>query len=141
VDGVEFVNDSKATNVDSLAVALESFEAKVVLIAGGRDKGQDFAPLTPLIDRRVASVVLIGEGAERMAQAWPNVTKIRVPTLEMAVDAAFLHARRPWPGSRGAKVVLLSPGCASFDMFRDFEDRGRKFKAEVERLRAAGVVS
>ena len=141
VEGVRFVNDSKATNADSLAVALKSFDEPVVLIAGGRDKGQDFAPLTPLVERSVASVVLIGEGAERMAQAWPNVTKIRVPTLEMAVDAAFLHARRPVPGSRGAKVVLLSPGCASFDMFRDFEDRGRKFKAEVERLRDAGGVS
>jgi len=141
IDGVRFVNDSKATNVDSLSVALESFDEPVVLIAGGRDKGQDFAPLAPLVGRKVARVVLIGEGAERMAQAWHDVPNLRVPTLEMAVDAAFLHARRPWPGSQGANVVLLSPGCASFDMFRDFEDRGRRFKAEVERLRTVGVVS
>ena len=141
VEGVRFVNDSKATNADSLAVALESFDEPVVLIAGGRDKGQDFRPLAPLVGRRVARVVLIGEGAERMAQAWPDVPNLRVPTLEMAVDAAFLHARRPWPGSQAANVVLLSPGCASFDMFRDFEDRGRRFKAEVERLRTVGVVS
>ena len=141
VEGVRFVNDSKATNADSLAVALESFDEPVVLIAGGRDKGQDFRPLAPLVGRKVARAVLIGEGAEGMAQAWPDVPNLRVPTLEMAVDAAFLHARRPWPGSQEAKVVLLSPGCASFDMFRDFEDRGRRFKAEVERLRTVGVVS
>jgi UDP-N-acetylmuramoylalanine--D-glutamate ligase len=141
VEGVRFVNDSKATNTDSLAVALESFDEPVVLIAGGRDKGQDFTPLAPLVGRTVARVVLIGEGAERMARAWPGVPSLRVPTLEMAVDAAFLHARGPSPGSREAKVVLLSPGCASFDMFRDFEDRGRRFKAEVERLRTVGVVS
>ena len=141
VEGVCFVNDSKATNADSLAVALESFDEPVVLIAGGRDKGQDFTPIAPLVRRKVARVVLIGEGAERMAQAWPEVPNLRVPTLEMAVDAAFLHARRPWPGSQEARVVLLSPGCASFDMFRDFEDRGRRFKAEVERLRTVGVVS
>jgi UDP-N-acetylmuramoylalanine--D-glutamate ligase len=113
----------------------------VVLIAGGRDKGQDFRPLAPLVASRVVRMVLIGEGAGRIAEAWPGVPSLLVPTLEMAVDAAFLHARRPWPGSRGASVVLFSPACASFDMFRDYEDRGRKFKAEVERLRTAGVVS
>jgi UDP-N-acetylmuramoylalanine--D-glutamate ligase len=141
IDGVTFVNDSKATNANSLEVALRSFLEPVVLIAGGRDKGQDFRPLAPLVARTVARLVLIGEGAERIAQAWPGVPSIRVPSLDMAVDAAFLHATRPWPGTRGARTVLLSPGCASFDMFRDYDDRGRRFKAEVERLRVQGVVS
>ncbi len=141
IDGVRFVNDSKATNADSLAVALRSFDEPVVLIAGGRDKGQDFAPLAPLVGRSVACAVLIGEGAERMARAWREVPQVRADSLEAAVEAAFRCARRPAAGARGAGVVLLSPGCASFDMFRDFEDRGRRFKAEVGRLRAAGVTS
>jgi UDP-N-acetylmuramoylalanine--D-glutamate ligase len=141
VAGVEFVNDSKATNLASLRVALESFASPVVLIAGGRDKGQDFRPLAGLVARKAAAVVLIGEGAERIARSWSDVPTIRVPTLEMAVDAAFRHARRPGPGRPAVDTVLLSPGCASFDMFRDFEDRGRRFKAEVERLRVRGVGS
>jgi UDP-N-acetylmuramoylalanine--D-glutamate ligase len=141
VDGVRFINDSKATNLGSLEVALQSFDEPVVLIAGGRDKGQDFTPLAPLVASRVACVVLIGEGAERIAAAWPGVTQIRVPTMEVAVDAAFLHATKPGPAGKQARVVLLSPACASFDMFQDYEDRGRVFKAEVERLRVGGAVS
>jgi UDP-N-acetylmuramoylalanine--D-glutamate ligase len=137
VEGVEFVNDSKATNVGSLEVALESFERPVVLIAGGRDKNQDFRPLDALVARKTVRVVLIGEGAPRIAEAWPSASTVRAESLAAAVDTAFLHAR---PGS-GARAVLLSPGCASFDMFQDYEDRGRKFKAEVGRLRAHGVAS
>jgi UDP-N-acetylmuramoylalanine--D-glutamate ligase len=139
VEGVRFVNDSKATNTDSLAVALQSFCEPVVLIAGGRDKGQDFAPLAPLVERHVARLVLIGEGAETIARAWPRVPNERAATLEAAVDAAFRHARRPGEGV--PRVVLFSPACASFDMFRDYEDRGRQFKAEVGRLKSAGVAS
>ena len=143
VEGVRFVNDSKATNTDSLAVALRSFAEAVVLIAGGRDKGQDFAPLAPLVERHVARLVLIGEGAETIARAWPRVPNERAATLEAAVDAAFRyargHARRPGEGV--PRVVLFSPACASFDMFRDYEDRGRQFKAEVGRLKSAGVAS
>jgi len=141
VEGVTFVNDSKATNVGSMEVALESFQEPVVLIAGGRDKGQDFRPLAPLAERKVARVVLIGEGAERIARDWPGVPSLRALSLEAAVDAAFLHATRPPAGARASSTVLLSPGCASFDMFRDYEDRGRRFKSEVERLRVQGVVS
>jgi UDP-N-acetylmuramoylalanine--D-glutamate ligase len=128
VQGVRFVNDSKATNVSSLEVALASFEEPVVLIAGGRDKGQDFTPLGDLVRRAVRSIVLIGEGADRIAAAWPGAPAVRARTLAEAVRVAYETAR-----PRG--TVLLSPGCASYDMFRDFEDRGRSFKAEVERLR------
>ena len=132
VDRVAFVNDSKATNAGSLEVALESFEKPVVLIAGGRDKGQDFTPLSPLVRRRVKHLVLIGEGADRLAKAWPSVPASRAGTLAEAVDRAFAVAR-----GNGGGTVLLSPACASFDMFRDYEDRGRRFKGEVERLRLA----
>ncbi|MEO5616649.1 MAG: UDP-N-acetylmuramoyl-L-alanine--D-glutamate ligase [Candidatus Eisenbacteria bacterium] len=141
VEGVTFVNDSKATNLGSMEVALESFAEPVVLIAGGRDKGQDFTPLAPMAAHRVAHVILIGEGAPNIAAAWPDVPKTRVESLEQAVDAAFRHAARPLPGAVGSHTVLLSPGCASFDMFQDYEDRGRRFKAEVDRLRHQGVVS
>lgn len=143
VNGVEFVNDSKATNLSSLEVALASFPGKVVLIAGGRDKGQDFRPLAAAAARSVAHLVLIGEGAGRIAEAWPDVPQTRAGSLAEAVDTAFAEARRAARGAgRGAVggpdpagVVLFSPGCSSFDMFRDYEDRGRRFKDEVVRLR------
>jgi len=130
VDGVEFVNDSKATNVDSQSVALESFEQPVVLIAGGRDKGQDFTPLAPLVRQRVAHLVLMGEGADRIGAAWTGVPSSRAESLADAVDRAFAAAR-----GGASSTVLFSPGCASFDMFQDYEDRGRRFKDEVARVR------
>src|SRR5262249_11202467 len=134
-DGVRFVNDSKATNTDSLRVALQSFEKPVVLIAGGRDKGQDFRPLRSLVRSAVRHLVLIGEGADTLAGAWPDVPQERAATLGDAVRAA-------WEAARGTgATVLLSPGCASFDMFRDYEDRGRRFKEEVARLAAKGVTA
>ena len=135
LEDVDFVNDSKATNLDSLTVALESFDEPVVLIAGGRDKGQDFGTIADLARRHVRHAVLIGEGADRIAAAWRGIPITRAKTLAEAVDRAYELARGG--GAEGAKraVVLLSPGCASFDMFRDFEDRGTRFKHEVERLR------
>jgi UDP-N-acetylmuramoylalanine--D-glutamate ligase len=132
VDGVRFVNDSKATNVGSMEVALQSFERPVVLIAGGRDKGQDFAPLAPLVRRAVKHLVLIGEGAPAMARAWSGVPAERAATLAEAVASA---GKAAGPGG----IVLLSPGCASFDMFADYEDRGRRFKEEVRRLAQGGA--
>ena len=125
---MRFVNDSKATNLDSLRVALESFDEPVVLIAGGRDKGQDFAPARALASSKVKTVVLIGEGADRIAGAWEGVPMLRAPSLAEAVRLAYAAARP-------SGTVLLSPGCASFDMFEDYEDRGRQFKAEVQRLK------
>ena len=133
VAGVPFVNDSKATNTSSREVALLSFESPVVLIAGGRDKGQDFAPLAPLVRERTRAVVLIGEGADRIASHWPGATVLRAGSLAEAVETAFAAART---AAAGPAPVLLSPGCASFDMFADFEDRGRRFKEEVARLAA-----
>jgi len=132
-NGVRFVNDSKATNTDSMRVALQSFEAPVLLIAGGRDKGQDFRPLAPLVEANVRHLVLIGEGAAGMAAAWPRVPSERADSLADAVRRAYEAAKDT------GGVVLLSPGCASFDMFRDYEDRGRRFKDEVARLAAGGV--
>ena len=132
VGGVRFVNDSKATNVGSMEVALRSFDRPVVLIAGGRDKGQDFAPLAPVVRTAVKHAVLIGEGAPAMERAWTGVPAERAATLADAVAAAW---RAAGPGG----IVLLSPGCSSFDMFRDYEDRGLRFKDEVRRLAQGGA--
>ncbi len=129
VDGVVYVNDSKATNVDSALVALRSFSGGVHLIAGGRTKAQDFSPFAPLVADRCLSVHLIGEGAGEIAAALApaDVPMIFAETLERAVAGACAGAR---PGD----VVLLSPACASFDQFPDFEARGDRFRALVEAL-------
>jgi UDP-N-acetylmuramoylalanine--D-glutamate ligase len=121
IDGVLYVNDSKATNVDSTLVALASFDAPVRLIAGGRGKGEDYAPLREPVARHCAGVYLIGEEAERIGAV---VGGERCETLERAFQAAAAAAH---PG----EVVLLSPACTSFDQFEDFEARGRAFKELV----------
>ena len=119
VDGVLHVNDSKATNVDSTLVALASFTAPIHLILGGRGKGQDFAPLREPVRERCAGVYLIGEAAPALGDV---VGGRQCGDLEHAVAAARAAAR---PG----EVILLSPACASFDQFEDYEARGRRFKA------------
>jgi UDP-N-acetylmuramoylalanine--D-glutamate ligase len=130
IDGVRYVNDSKATNVDALRRALESFDAGIVLIAGGRDKDGDFASIAALVHERVAHAVYIGEATPKLERAWSQVPSTRAKTLEDAVALARSHAT---PGG----VVLLAPGCASFDMFRNFEERGARFEAAVlERKRS-----
>jgi UDP-N-acetylmuramoylalanine--D-glutamate ligase len=132
-DGVAYVNDSKATNVDSTLVALRSYPAdprpRVHLILGGRTKAQDFTPLAPLVAERCAAVHLIGEGAGEIAAALApaDVPMIFSETMERAVAGARAAAR---PGD----VVLLSPACASFDQYPDFEARGDRFRALVEAL-------
>jgi UDP-N-acetylmuramoylalanine--D-glutamate ligase len=128
IEGVRFINDSKATNPESLEVALRSFNEPVVLIAGGRPKESDYARLVPLIRDRVAAIVLIGEAAPRLESVWRGAgvpTTLGGTDFEASVRAAHALAR-----PRGL-VVLLSPGCASFDMFRDFEDRGDRFRTLV----------
>jgi UDP-N-acetylmuramoylalanine--D-glutamate ligase len=122
LDGVLYVNDSKATNVDSTLVALRSFEAPVHLILGGRGKGQDFTPLRGPVAERCADVYLIGEAAPALAAAVGEGRDCG--DLEHAVAAARAAAR---PGD----VVLLSPACASYDQYGDFEARGRHFKELV----------
>jgi UDP-N-acetylmuramoylalanine--D-glutamate ligase len=128
--GVRFVNDSKGTNVDATLKALESIDQPIWLIAGGRDKGGDFSRLAQAVSRRVTRVILIGEAAPLLRQAWEGVaTLTEAATLREAVDCAAQGAS---PGD----VVLLSPACASFDMFADYQDRGRQFKALVHALPA-----
>ena len=125
LDGVAYYNDSKGTNVASTLRALESFHEPVVLIAGGRGKGQDFAPLATAAQGRVKVAILIGEDQARLEAVLVPVTRVvRAPGMTEAVGLA---RRLAAPGD----VVLLSPACASFDMFRDFEHRGEVFKATV----------
>jgi len=127
VDGVLYVNDSKATNVDSTLVALQSFAGTPVhLILGGRGKGQDFAPLRDPVAAGCASVELIGEAAPTLRDVLGDAAR-DCRDLEHALAAARAAAR---PGD----VVLLSPACASFDQFDDFEARGRAFKALVRQI-------
>jgi len=128
--GVRFVNDSKGTNVDATLKALESIDQPIWLIAGGRDKGGDFSRLAQAVSRRVTRVILIGEAAPLLRQAWEGVaTMTEAATLRDAVDLAA-------QGATQGDVVLLSPACASFDMFADYQDRGRQFKALVHALPA-----
>jgi UDP-N-acetylmuramoylalanine--D-glutamate ligase len=124
--GVGFYNDSKGTNVASTVKALQSFAEPVVLIAGGKGKGQDFSPLAAAARGRVRSAVLIGEDRAkiRAALAAAGIPAEDAETMDEAVARAAAHAR---PGD----VVLLSPACASFDMFRNFEHRGDVFRAAV----------
>lgn len=125
---VKYINDSKATTVESLSFALQSFDTPIILIAGGKDKGSDFTKLNKLISRHVKTVVLIGTAADKMERAWQGIKPLRrAATMEEAVRTAANLAEE-------GEVVLLSPACASFDMFRDFEERGRIFKEIVTDL-------
>ena len=128
-NGITFVNDSKATTVDSLKYALQSFTEKIVLIAGGKDKGGDFSQLTPLIREKVRAAVLIGQAAGRMEAAW----KGQVPMHKAADLSEAVHQAAQL--AEAGDVVLLSPACSSFDMFRDYEDRGRQFTSIVQELK------
>lgn len=125
VNGVKFYNDSKSTNLDSLRVALESFDQPIILLAGGRGKGSDYSELNALVQANVQRLIVFGEDAENIEAAYTGITRTRrVQTLTEAAEAAARHAQ---PGD----IVLLSPACASFDQFPNFEARGRAFKAWV----------
>ena len=125
---VSYVNDSKSTNVDSMTVALNSFDEPIILIAGGRDKGSDFESIKELVSRKVKTLILIGEAAEKISRSFSSIADKRVsPNLK---DAVVVAERLSVAGD----VVLLSPGCASFDMFRNYEERGEVFANEVKAL-------
>lgn len=132
---VTWINDSKATNLDSLKVALDSMKRPVVLIAGGRGKGDDYRKLRPHMKAMVRTVIALGEDAPKIGQAWGDLTPVR-----LAADMADAVARAAAVAQRG-DVVLLSPGCASFDQFDDFEHRGRVFKECVREIAGNGVTA
>ncbi len=128
IHGVEYYNDSKATNVDATIKAIESFPANIHLILGGKDKGSDYSVLNDLLRQRVKQVYTIGAAAAKIEFQVQEATKIvHAETLETAVKRAAIEAQ---PG----EVVLLAPACASFDQFKNYEQRGRVFKEVVREL-------
>jgi UDP-N-acetylmuramoylalanine--D-glutamate ligase len=126
-NGVRWYNDSKATNPDSTYKALAAFSEPIVLIAGGRNKGIDIEPLAQAIAQRVVALVAMGETGEELARRTREAGLARVERANDLADAVRKAAALAAPGS----VVLLSPAFTSYDMFRDYEDRGRRFKATV----------
>jgi UDP-N-acetylmuramoylalanine--D-glutamate ligase len=132
VNDVAYYNDSKGTNVGSVVKSLESFAGNVTLIAGGKDKGGDYAPLAELVKERVSHLILLGEARQRIFEALGNLTDTRmVNSLEEAVSMAHKLTE---PGG----VVLFSPACSSFDMFRNYEERGDLFASLVKALTETG---
>ena len=128
IGGVDYINDSKATNLDAVEKALLAQSKPVVLIAGGKDKGFTFEPLRKLVKEKVRSTILIGEMAERIAHDWDGAVKTELATsLADAVERAYATAK-------SGEVVLFSPGTSSFDMFKSYADRGDQFRALVQAL-------
>jgi len=129
IEGVRFINDSKATNVDAVRRCIDSIKLPIILIMGGKDKGADFSSLKEKIARRVKLAILMGEAKEKIkTQIQQACPVLKVEGMKEAVRIAFEKARR-------GDCVLLSPGCASFDQFRNYKERGNNFKKEVQRIR------
>lgn len=129
VHGIEFINDSKATNVNSTWYAMESMKGKVVWIVGGIDKGNDYSILNSLVREKVKSIVCLGKDNSKIHQAFDELieTVVDAENMEDAVRTAYYLAGE-------GNIVLLSPCCASFDLFENYEDRGRQFKDAVRNL-------
>ncbi|WP_343745439.1 UDP-N-acetylmuramoyl-L-alanine--D-glutamate ligase [Chitinophaga sp.] len=129
VKGVDFINDSKATNVNSVWFALESIEKPIVLIMGGVDKGNDYSAIRDLVKEKVKAIICMGVDNTPIIDALSKDTPVMISTAGMmdAVREAFAQATK-------GDVVMLSPACASFDLFKNYEDRGRKFKEAVKAL-------
>ena len=129
IRGVEFINDSKATNINSTWFALESMNKPVILILGGIDKGNDYNLLKELVKDNVKAIVCLGTDNRKIHEAFGDIVSLMINTsnAEEAVQAAFHFADK-------GDVVLLSPACASFDLFKNYEDRGKQFKQAVKNL-------
>ena len=129
VSGISFINDSKATNVNSTWYALECMETDVVWIVGGVDKGNDYSELFPIVRQKVKAVVCLGKDNKKIIEAFSDkvATIVETTSMEEAVRSSYYLAKK-------GETVLLSPACASFDLFSNYEDRGRQFKAAVRNL-------
>jgi UDP-N-acetylmuramoylalanine--D-glutamate ligase len=126
VEGVEYINDSKATNVDSVFYALQAMVKPIVWIAGGTDKGNDYGPIEALVGQKVKALICLGVDNSKLQSVFsPLVKNIEeAKSAKEAVERASIYAE-------SGDVVLLSPACASFDLFKNYEDRGEQFKAAV----------
>jgi UDP-N-acetylmuramoylalanine--D-glutamate ligase len=129
VCGINFINDSKGTNVNSTWYALECMETDVVWIAGGIDKGNDYSELFPVVKQKVRAIVCLGRDNRKIVQSFRDKvpTIVETSSMEEAVRSAYYLAKK-------GQTVLLSPACASFDLFSNYEDRGRQFKQAVRNL-------
>jgi len=129
INGIEFMNDSKATNVNSTWYALESMDQQIVWIVGGIDKGNDYEQLIPLVKDKVKAIVCLGLKNEKIIEAFEDVVDeiVETNTAYKAVEASYRLAKKD-------ETVLLSPACASFDLFESYEDRGKQFKNAVRNL-------
>lgn len=129
VHGITFINDSKATNINSTWYALESFDQPVIWIVGGVDKGNDYLALKPLVKQKVKGIVCLGKNNEKILEAYSDLFHYmpEVYTAKEAVRCAYQMGEKD-------DVILLSPACASFDLFENFEDRGHQFKSAVKAL-------
>lgn len=129
IDGVKFINDSKGTNIGAVMKSIESFNEPIVLIMGGRDKDSDFSLLKEYVSKNVKALILIGEAKEKIEKALKD--SVKEIFIEDDLRGALLRSKEI---AKDGDVVLLSPGCASFDMFKNFEDRGEQFKRLVMEL-------
>ena len=129
VNGIEFVNDSKATNVNSTWYALESMENPVVWIVGGVDKGNDYDSLIPLVKDKVQAIICLGENNDKIIETFSEIIDKIVE-----VKSAFHAVNSGYELAKSGHTVLLSPACASFDLFENYEDRGKQFKSAVRSL-------
>ena len=129
VEGVKYINDSKATNVNSVYYALDSMEDNLVWIVGGQDKGNDYNPLIPYVSKKVKAIVCLGLDNQKIIQTFQSIipTIIETHSMEDAVQVGRGLAQE-------GDTVLLSPACASFDLFQSYEDRGNQFKHYVNIL-------
>lgn len=129
VRGVEFINDSKATNVNSTWFALESMNKPTILVLGGTDKGNDYSLIADLVKEKVKAIVCMGVDNKKIIEAFKDIvpTIVETDSAKKAVNASFKLSAK-------GDVVLLSPACASFDLFKNYEDRGRQFKDAVKEL-------
>jgi UDP-N-acetylmuramoylalanine--D-glutamate ligase len=128
INGVKYINDSKATNVDSVWYALKSFDEPILLILGGQDKGNDYEQIKDLVIQKVKKIYAIGSSAEKVFNFFH--TDVKVEIEKSMKDAVKKSSREAKDGD----VVLLSPACASFDMFNNYEHRGKVFKEAVNKL-------
>jgi UDP-N-acetylmuramoylalanine--D-glutamate ligase len=129
VHGIQFINDSKATNVNSTWYALESVKGSIVWIAGGIDKGNDYTSLFEMVEKKVKAIICLGKDNSKIHQAFDNKVSsiVDVTTMTEAVRSAYYMSGK-------GDTVLLSPACASFDLFENYEDRGWQFKDAVRQL-------
>jgi UDP-N-acetylmuramoylalanine--D-glutamate ligase len=129
VCGINFINDSKATNVNSTWYAIECMESNIIWIVGGVDKGNDYSELFPVVKKKVRAIVCLGKDNKKIIEAFKDKvpTIVETTSMEEAVRSSYYLAKK-------GETVLLSPACASFDLFRNYEDRGRQFKQAVRNL-------